>query len=172
MTNFNSTKIFDGFSTAFRQWKATHSHCQYVHGYALKFKIWFEGELDHMNYVCDFGCFKRNGIKEELAKMFDHTTVVAQDDPHLEAFKKMDKEGIIQLRIMENVGCERYAEWVYNLVNDKMYEETDGRVRVLKVESFEGGTNNSAIYEPIEETSEFTEETTNFNNIPPTKTFI
>ena len=86
MTQFKSTKIFDGFSTAFRQHRATHSHCQFVHGYALKFKVWFEGELDHMNYVCDFGCFKRNGIKEELANQFDHTTVVAADDPHLEIF--------------------------------------------------------------------------------------
>ncbi len=151
MTQFKSTKIFDGFSTAFRQWRATHSHCQYVHGYALKFKVWFEGELDSMNYVCDFGCFKRNGIKDELANQFDHTTVVAADDPHLEIFKKMDKAGLVQLRVMEHVGCERYAEWVYNLINKKMQEETDGRVRVLKVESFEGGTNNSAIYYPVEE---------------------
>ena len=29
-----------------------------------------------------------------------------------------------------------------------MQIETDGRVKVLKVESFEGGTNNSAIYQP------------------------
>ena len=148
MTNFNSTKIFDGFSTAFRQWRATHSHCQYVHGYALKFKVWFEGELDHMNYVCDFGCFKRNGIKEDLASQFDHTTVVAADDPHMEIFKKMDKAGLIQLRVMQHVGCERFAEWVYNLINNKMQKETNKRVNVLKVEAFEGGTNNSAIYKP------------------------
>ena len=148
MKEYISIKIFDGYSTAFRQWRASHSHCQYVHGYALKFKVWFEGELDKMNFVCDFGCFKRNGIKEELANQFDHTTVVAADDPHLEIFKKMEKAGLIQLRVMDHVGCERYAEWVYNLINDKMQKETDGRVRVLKVESFEGGTKNSAIYKP------------------------
>ena len=149
MRKYQSTKIFDNYSVALRQHKAAHSHCELLHGYALKFKVWFEGELDHMNYVCDFGCFKRNGIKEELANQFDHTTVVAADDPHLEIFRKMDKVGLVQLRVMDHVGCERYAEWVYNLINDKMLEETNGRVRVLKVESFEGGTNNSAIYEPI-----------------------
>ncbi len=148
MKEYISIKIFDGYSTAFRQWKATHSHCQYVHGYALKFKVWFEGEIDEKNWVCDFGCFKRNGIKEKLANQFDHTTVVAADDPHMEIFQKMDKVGLIQLRVMEHVGCERFAEWVYNLINDKMQKETNKRVSVLKVEAFEGGTNNSAIYQP------------------------
>ncbi len=144
---FKSTKTFECGSTAFRQWRATHSHCQYVHGYSLKFKVWFEGRIDHMNYVCDFGCFKRNGVKEKLADMFDHTFVVAADDPQLATFKKMDLDGIIQLRIMDNVGCERYAEWVYNLIDEQMVYETKGRVRVIKVECFEGGTQNSAIYE-------------------------
>ena len=44
-----SIKLFDGYSTAFRQWRATHSHCKYIHGYALKFKVWFEGDLDEKN---------------------------------------------------------------------------------------------------------------------------
>ena len=148
MKEYISIKVFDGYSTAFRQWKATHSHCQYMHGYALKFKVWFEGEIDEKNWVCDFGCFKSNGIKEELASQFDHTTVVAADDPHMEIFEKMDKVGLIQLRVMQHVGCERFAEWVYNLINDKMQKETNERVSVLKVEAFEGGTNNSAIYKP------------------------
>ena len=148
MKEYISIKVFDGYSTAFRQWRATHSHCQYIHGYALKFKVWFEGEIDEKNWVCDFGCFKRNGIKEKLANQFDHKTVVAADDPHLELFQKMDNIGLIQLKVMEHVGCERFAEWVYNLINDNMLKETNGRVSVLKVEAFEGGTNNSAIYKP------------------------
>jgi len=148
MKEYISIKIFDGYSTAFRQWRATHSHCQYLHGYALKFKVWFVGDLDEKNWVCDFGCFKRNNINEELSKQFDHTTVVAADDPQIEIFKKMDESGLIQLRVMKHVGCERFAEWVYNLINNKMQKETNKRVNVLKVEAFEGGTNNSAIYKP------------------------
>ena len=148
MKEYISIKVFDGYSTAFRQWRATHSHCQYVHGYALKFKVWFVGEIDEKNWVCDFGCFKRNGIKKELANQFDHTTVVASDDPHMEIFEEMNKVGLIQLKVMEHVGCERFAEWVYNLINNKMQKETNGRVSVLKVEAYEGGTNNSAIYIP------------------------
>ena len=146
--DYKSTKLFEGYSTAFRQWRAKHSHCQFVHGYALKFKVTFEGNLDELNWVCDFGCFKRNGIKDHMNYMFDHTTIVAKDDPELNLFKDLEEKGLIQLRILNHVGCEKFAEYVFNYINTKVFEETEGRVRVLKVESFEGGTNNSALYEP------------------------
>ena len=40
MNEYNSTKLFKGYST-FRQWRAKHSHCQYIHGYAMEFKVTF-----------------------------------------------------------------------------------------------------------------------------------
>ena len=101
MNEYKSTKLFDGYSVAFRQWRAKHSHCQYVHGYAMKFKVTFIGQLDQLNWVCDFGSFKRNGIKEHMSYMFDHTTVVAADDPKLSHFKKLEKENLIQLRVID-----------------------------------------------------------------------
>jgi 6-pyruvoyltetrahydropterin/6-carboxytetrahydropterin synthase len=55
MGRFVSSKVFDGFSTCFRQWKATDTHCRFLHGYGISFKIWFEGGLDHRNWVWDFG---------------------------------------------------------------------------------------------------------------------
>ena len=148
MTEFKSTKLFDGYSVAFRQWRAKHSHCQYLHGYAMKFKVTFMGQLDPLNWVCDFGSFKRNGIKKHMAYLFDHTTIVAKDDPMLPHFKALAKHNLIQLRIFDDVGCEKFAKYVYEYINKKVQIETDGRVKVLKVESFEGGTNNSAIYQP------------------------
>ena len=149
MNEYNSTKLFKGYSTAFRQWRAKHSHCQYLHGYAMEFKVTFAGDLDQLNWVCDFGSFKRNGIKEHLSFMFDHTTVVAKDDPHLEHFKKLSQENLIQLRIIDDVGCEKFATYVFNYINKIVQKETNGRVKVLMVECFEGGTENSAIYKPV-----------------------
>ena len=149
MKDYRSTKKFDGYSTAFRQWRAKHSHCQFLHGYAMEFLVTFEGSLDELNWVCDFGCFKRNGIKDHMKYMFDHTTIVAKDDPELDSFKQLSEKGLIQLRILDHVGCEKFAEYVFDYINSKIFTETEGRVRVLKVESFEGGTNNSAIYEPV-----------------------
>ena len=148
MNNYKSTRLFEGYSTEFRQWRASHSQCKFVHGYARKFKVTCECNLDELNWVCDFGCFKRNGIKEHMNYMFDHTTVVAKNDPELESFKLLADKKLIQLRIIDHVGCEKFAEYVYNYIDKEINKETNGRVRVLKVESFEGGTNNSAIYEP------------------------
>tara|TARA_R100000388_G_C7125474_1_gene102957 strand:- start:68 stop:535 length:468 start_codon:yes stop_codon:yes gene_type:complete len=153
MGKFQSTKIFDGFSTVFRQWQATDTHCCYLHGYAIEFKVTFEGELDYRNWVWDFGGMKRSKTKIDgmsakawMDYMFDHTTVIAQDDPHLSVFREMDKQGVIQLREMEGpVGAERFAEFIFHKLNDFVYEETEGRVNVAKVEFFEN-KKNTAIY--------------------------
>ena len=150
---FQSTKLFDGYSTCFRQWKAEGTHCKFLHGYSVSFKVWFEGELDERNWVWDFGGMKRaNGKidgmnpKEWMDYMFDHTTVVAEDDPGLGGFKTMDQLGIIQLRIVPAVGAEQFAKFVYEKLNVFVQEETSGRVKVVKVEFMEN-YKNSAIYE-------------------------
>jgi 6-pyruvoyltetrahydropterin/6-carboxytetrahydropterin synthase len=77
--------------------------------------------------------------------MFDHTLVLAEDDPWLEAFKQMETAGVAQIRILPNVGAEKFAEYVFNKVNDFVQLETDGRVKVIKVE-FREHNKNSASY--------------------------
>jgi 6-pyruvoyltetrahydropterin/6-carboxytetrahydropterin synthase len=153
MKKFQSVKLFDGYSTCFRQWSADGTHCKFLHGYAVSFRVWFEGELDHRNWVFDFGGMKRaktkiHGMspKDYFAYLLDHTTIVAQDDPYLETFKQMSLDGIIQLRIMDSVGCEKFAEYLYTTINDFLMEETNGRVKAAKVEVYEN-ERNSAIYE-------------------------
>ena len=152
MPKFQSTKVFDGFSCVFRQWKAEGTHCRFLHGYGVSFKVWFEGELDERNWVWDFGGMKRaNGTidgmnpKAWMDYMFDHTTLIAEDDPYLEGWKAMDQHGLIQLRVIPHVGAERFAEFVFNKINDFVKAETDNRVRVTKVEFMEHNK-NSAIY--------------------------
>ena len=149
---FRSTKKFDGFSTVFRQWKANTTHCQYLHGYDVEFEITFEGELDDRNWVWDFGGMKRaeNTIDGMMPKawmdyMFDHTFVVAEDDPFKESFMKMDEVGVAQVRVVPAVGAERFAEFVYNKVNDFVQLETAGRVKVVQVKFMENHK-NSATY--------------------------
>ena len=44
MKKYQSTKIFDGFSTVFRQWAADGTHCKYLYGYGVEIKVTFEGE--------------------------------------------------------------------------------------------------------------------------------
>ena len=147
---FQSTKIFDNYSIAIRQHKAQHSHCKLLHGYALKFKIWFEpinGELDEMNWVVDFGGFKDqpkgNGLKKWMDDMFDHTLLIEKDDPQLETFKYMEELGICHLRVMDKMGAESCAKLVYDKFNERMALTGGGRVKVVKVECWEADRNSS-----------------------------
>ena len=149
---YRSTKIFDGFSCCFRQWKANTTHCQYLHGYGVSFKVTFEGNLDHRNWVWDFGGMKRAKTlidgkqpKAWMDWMFDHTVIVAKDDPYINLFTNLHASGVIQLREVEATGAEKFAEFIYKKLNEFVDEETDGRVRVAEVEFMEHGK-NTAIY--------------------------
>jgi 6-pyruvoyltetrahydropterin/6-carboxytetrahydropterin synthase len=151
-TKFQSTKIFDGFSTVFRQWRADGTHCQFLHGYGISFKITFEGELDEKNWVWDFGGMKRakgtiDGMnpKAWMDYMFDHTTIIAKDDPYVFTFLELHDCGVIQLRIIPATGAEQFAKYIYDKVNEFVLEETNNRVRVVQVE-FKEHNKNSAIY--------------------------
>ena len=147
MSSFKSTKIIPMGSTAFRQWRAG-SHCKFIHGYRLQTKIWFGlskgATLDDKNWVFDFGGCKE--IKKILEDQFDHTFCAAADDPEIETFKMLDEKGLIQLRIMDGVGIEKTAEWVYQTVSKYVKESTKGRVQIDKVEVWEHD-GNSAIYD-------------------------
>ena len=149
---FVSTKVFDGFSCCFRQWKATTTHCQYLHGYGVSFKVWFEGELDERNWVWDFGGMKRaktkidgKSPKEWMDYMFDHTVLVAEDDPYINTLLQLDNASIAQVRIVPATGAEKFAEFIFNKLNPFVKEETNNRVKVKQVEFREHGK-NSAIY--------------------------
>ena len=148
MGKFQSSKVFDGFSTVFRQWKAETTHCKYVHGYGISFKVYFEGDLDDRNWVWDFGGMKRaktkiDGMspKEWMDFMFDHTLVIAEDDPYAQAFSKMHDAGVAQVRFIPATGAEKFAEYIYTKLNKFVDTETEGRVRVTKVKFMEQGKN-------------------------------
>jgi 6-pyruvoyltetrahydropterin/6-carboxytetrahydropterin synthase len=104
----------------------------------------------------DFG-----GLKEFKAwadHMFDHTLVIAEDDPHLTTFQKLNEiaggfenSGVCDLRIVPGVGCEMFAKMAYDkmaelLTSGDMRYPINPTVRVKSVEVFEHGA-NSATYE-------------------------
>lgn len=147
---YQSIKIYDGFSCCFRQWKAEGTHCKFLHGYGVSFEVTFEGELDEKNWVWDFGGAKRSSFKIEgrnpkewMDYMFDHTTIIADNDPELELFKEMDKKGIIQLRILHQVGAEQFASYIFDKLNAWVVWDSKGRVRVSKVKFMEHNKNSA-----------------------------
>ena len=148
MGRFQSSKVFDGFSTVFRQWKAETTHCRFLHGYGISFKVYFEGELDDRNWVWDFGGMKRAATlidgqqpKAWMDYMFDHTMIIAEDDPELKAFQQMDAAGVAQVRVIPATGAEKCSEYIYNKLNEFVKTETNNRVKVIKVKFMEHGKN-------------------------------
>ena len=161
MSKYYSTKTYGndrGLGCCFRQWRATHSHCSLLHGYSIGVKLIFEcEELDERNWVMDFGGLK--DFKNWLEHMFDHTVLVAEDDPKLDFFKQLNTmddgynaKGICDLRIVPGVGCEKFAELCYTKMAELLEEDKKAdralnpTVQLKSVEVFEHGA-NSAIYE-------------------------
>ncbi len=153
---FRSTKVIDGFSCCFRQWISAPIHCSKLHGYSIHFKVTFEGALDFRNWVIDFGFMKRSKNKinykdqeftpdEWFKFMFDHSVVIAEDDPQLDKFFALHMHEALNLRIVPQVGCEMFAKLVFDTLDEFLLKETDGRVHMHSVECFEHGK-NSAIY--------------------------
>ncbi len=140
---FKSTKRFTGYPCTHRQWRAG-SHCRFVHGYSREFYFEFAAKmLTPEGWVVDFGGLKE--VKKWLEHQFDHTFLVAQDDPSLETFKKLDQDGVLQLRVLPNPGMEGTAEYVY-LEASKILKKLYGdRAWITKVEVSEN-EKNSAIY--------------------------
>jgi 6-pyruvoyltetrahydropterin/6-carboxytetrahydropterin synthase len=144
---FRSTKKWGherGLSCAFRQWRAA-SHCARVHGYAIAIELVFEAtELDERNWVVDFGALKE--VEAIYRSHFDHKTLVAKDDPKLDQFKAMCQEGILDLLVVEAVGCEAFARMAYDIANQWLQGSGHApRVRLVSAQVSEHGS-NSAIY--------------------------
>lgn len=143
---YQSTKKYGhdlGFSCAFRQWRAD-SHCRFLHGYAMAFKFVFEAtELDVRNWVVDFGSLA--SLKSMLQDTFDHKTIVALDDPHLEWFREGARLGTLELVEVEHGGCESFARMTYEVAEQWLKDAGYGnRIRLVSVEVSEHGANSAS----------------------------
>ena len=111
-----STKEYhDAFPCAYRQYKAD-SHCNVIHGYAFSMKFFFgSNELDARNWVADYGGLRE--LKGVLEGQFDHTLLVAADDPEIEWYVEAQNRGIANITILPRLGCEGLADMLYKYVN-------------------------------------------------------
>ena len=160
-----------GLSACFRQWKAT-SHCRFLHGYPLSFKLTFGCADDALldDWVINFGGLKE--IKAWLCDTFDHKLLVAHDDPERERLEALmaiewgtirggDNDGervrmstpesrkrqIADVLVIPKIGCEGFARYVFDHVFDWMGDNGHmPRVFLHSVEVREHG-GNSAIYQ-------------------------
>ena len=139
-----STKMYGhevGLSCCFRQWRA-QSHCNKLHGYALAVKFTFAAiELDNNGWVVDFGGLKP--LKEMLQAYFDHTLLVAPDDPKLHLFKQLQAGGVADVIFLaDGVGCEKFAALIFDQAKDWL-SENYMHVQLVSVEVKEHGANSA-----------------------------
>jgi 6-pyruvoyltetrahydropterin/6-carboxytetrahydropterin synthase len=116
MAKYISTKEYKQIGpVAYRQWRAD-SHCRFIHGYALSFKFEFEcNELDVRNWAMDYGGLKP--LKSLLEDWFDHTLLVAVDDPDREHLLNLGKLKLAKITEVEKTGCEGIADFLYEYIN-------------------------------------------------------
>lgn len=140
-----STKTYTheaGFTCCFRQWRA-QSHCRFLHGYPLKVKFVFGArELDSNNWVVDFGGLK--DLKGWLEDWFDHTTLVAIDDPQLSVMESLASLGVIQMRVVPSTGCESFASFILEYAEQWLVDAGfSPRCYLISVEVSEHGGNSA-----------------------------
>lgn len=113
---YTSTKEWvDNFPCAYRQWRAD-SHCNLIHGYSFSIKVYFGTDhLDIRNWSADYGGLKE--LKNLLEDQFDHTLLVAEDDPEIATFKFLQEKNMAKLTILPNLGCEALADQIYKYIN-------------------------------------------------------
>jgi 6-pyruvoyltetrahydropterin/6-carboxytetrahydropterin synthase len=147
MPKYQVTKTYGhnlGLSATFRQHR-TDTHCKFLHGYALGVKLKFEAySLDDRNWVLGFGDLKP--VKKWLEETFDHKTLIAADDPEIDVFELLHSRRLIDLVVVDRVGCESFAEMIYHKTNQIVFgEHRRPGVKLVSVEVMEHGA-NSAIY--------------------------
>jgi 6-pyruvoyltetrahydropterin/6-carboxytetrahydropterin synthase len=116
MAKYISSKTYNQIGpVAYRQWRAG-SHCNLIHGYAMSFYFEFETDtLDACNWVVDFGGLKP--LKGMLEDWFDHTLLVAEDDPKKADLLALGEKGLAKITLVEKTGCEGIAEFLYQYIN-------------------------------------------------------
>ena len=121
-----STKEYhNAFPCAYRQWKAD-SHCNKIHGYAFSMKFYFGTDtLDARNWVADYGGLKE--LKTFLEDKFDHTLLVAHDDPEIDMFLDLQRKKLAKLTVLPRLGCEGIADMLYKYVNGVYIPEMWGK---------------------------------------------
>lgn len=142
-------KYLDGFSICFRQWNARHSHCRFLHGYAISFRLYFTAKtLDKHNWVLDFGWLKNkeyliDGMttKEWFKYMFDHTVIISAKDPAFDTFKDLEKNDLIRLRVLPYFSCEGIAEFILKKISPIIKKHSRNRVTLFRVDAIENDKN-------------------------------
>ncbi len=139
-----------GLSCVYRNHRA-QSHCRFLHGYALSFSVTMRAmKMDEQGWVYDFGDFKF--VKEYLVQRYDHTLLVAEDDPEVPFITTIGVYELAQVVKVRECSTEAYAKDLFNFVCDEIkhrcrHNINGPRVFVHKVTGSERDGNSAAYRE-------------------------
>jgi 6-pyruvoyltetrahydropterin/6-carboxytetrahydropterin synthase len=126
-----------------RQWAAA-SHCNLLHGYALGFRFTFAAEqLDARGWVVDFGSAGFGQIRDWLHATFDHTVLIAEDDPLRPELTRLAELGLAKVQLVPGTSCESLAQFVLEATQPIVALATKGRCWIAEVECCEHGANSA-----------------------------
>lgn len=117
------TKTYDhnsGFNCCYRYWRAK-DHRKKLHGGSLSFKIILETTSPTQELLDTL--YEMNEITQWLKRTFSYTTCVAEDDPELKNFQLLHSTGVIDLKIMPHVGCDKFAEFIWHRIRGWLVDE-------------------------------------------------
>lgn len=123
-----------------------------AHGGSLKVSVQFSADYgDERGWVVDFGGLK--SFKSVLEDHFDHKFLLAEDDPLLDTFKKLEVIGVCELRILPATGCAKFAEYLFGVADAWLYSNGySPRVKVHSVEVLAHDSDVAVYSLPVSET--------------------
>ncbi|HTY31499.1 6-carboxytetrahydropterin synthase [Mycobacterium sp.] len=137
---FHTRKLFGELPCCHRSW-ANRGKRFFLHGYERAFEVEFacaEAEPG-TGLVVDGGAVSE--VRSALRYQFDHTTLIAEDDPQRDLFELLAERGVVALRIMANTGIEGSAAWAFATAERIVELATGGRVWVSRIEARESRNN-------------------------------
>ncbi len=137
---FHMRTLFGDLPCCHRSW-TNRGKRFFLHGYDRTFEIEFacaETEPE-AGVVVDGSTLDE--VRSALRYQFDHTTLIAADDPQRDLFELLAERGVVDLRAMDNTGMEGSAAWVFDTAERIVALATGGRVWVSRVEAWESRNN-------------------------------
>lgn len=145
------TKLYTDLPFAHRQ-PRHDGHCALIHGHNWGVEFEFAAtELDECGFVIDFG--KLKWLKEWINERFDHTLVLNGSDPYLHYLRSVldsqpgDRgvEPFAKIITVPDCSCEGLCQFLMDEVNKVVAENTNGRVRVIRVTVVEDSKNTATL---------------------------
>lgn len=137
---FHLRRFFDQLPCCHRSW-ANPGKRFFLHGCERTFDVEFAcAETEPGSGLVVEGDVVAE-IRATLRYQFDHTTLIAADDPQRDLFELLAERGVIDLRVMDNTGLEGSAAWVFETAERIVALATGGRVWVSRIEAGESRNN-------------------------------